>query len=1005
MVNFARLPSPRAVLMTICSTVMAIALTACLGGGSSGSSATSGSTPSQTVPALGSIVISGRLNPATTTVNNTTASPDSITAGLDEVAISTDGNDYQTIFTGPSDEIFAGSDAVAPAMPTVDQIIAGKYKALRVTLDHLDWSADWGFSNLSPCDGATAGTASGSLKLNARPTYYFKTADLGGNTAQYYLANPPLTGYPGDADHPLVMPNAIQIVKDETTTLNLMINAARTLGCSRVSVFDRTATGDVAPNNEIGGTDTGLVGVGMLAVDTLRNQIAVASGVNNSIRVFDRGTSTTSPSSTPLRFLTGPTTLLNNPVGLAFYSAGKSDGSGDQYIVADKDNNSITTYTATDNDNAAPVRTITGPLIGTTGTGLDQPSGIALYYPNSTISTTDEILVANSGNDTITAYTRINFDNANPLWTIDETADGFTQATPCGIAVDNTNKKIYVANSGDDSIGVYNIANETSIGLDSVLQGASTGLSHPCGIAVDSTNNEVIVANTGNNTITVFDNNSASGTYAFGSTTTAAPNNIAPIRTISGPTTGLTKPVGVQVAGNELWVTGNGSSAEMLAMPSIMPVVSNATVANSNLNGNYNIVMYGLDLSKGVNGKGIQIPVLFAGRGSANFNSQATPWPNFALKLDTENRRQLMEPSCFTPHFQTKNGYYGMDTNHHFYAAFQDRKGIIDGSFLADGSAFNGTFYYGNEIFVIYGVKTTGSTVEYFTSDGSIHGLPAKYSIANYYDKIFKLVRPIVSLADHDSMRSELDVGMLDTDTTFFNALNAETNSVSTISPTDEAEPTGSTPPSYRTASAQQGAYTSHAGGQFENSSLSYGMAGGVSADSGIMLYMRDITSSALDVYNCPTTFGIGLGLKQQPANTYSVKDIKGTYFVSAFGNKYLNFNSRVKYMTASGSISFDGAGKATITLIDNSEGILSSDSTDYTYTVTARKLNPTATTMVDVVDIYGPNNTTDPYASATIGEDGRVLAFNLDIATYSDSRQGRASTNRLFGLALLQNP
>ena len=171
------------------------------------------------------------------------------------------------------------------------------------------------------------------------------------------------------------------------------------------------------------------------------------------------------------------------------------------------------------------------------------------------------------------------------------------------------------------------------------------------------------------------------------------------------------------------------------------------------------------------------------------------------------------------------------------------------------------------------------------------------------------------------------------------------------------------------------------------------------------MLYMRDITSSALDVYNCPTTFGIGLGLKQQPANTYSVKDIKGTYFVSAFGNKYLNFNSRVKYMTASGSISFDGAGKATITLIDNSEGILSSDSTDYTYTVTARKLNPTATTMVDVVDIYGPNNTTDPYASATIGEDGRVLAFNLDIATYSDSRQGRASTNRLFGLALLQNP
>ncbi|MEJ2652669.1 MAG: NHL repeat-containing protein [Gammaproteobacteria bacterium] len=962
--KFVRLPSPRAILIAICSTAMTMVLTGCPGGSSS-SPAAAGSSPSETAPALGSIVISGRLNPASTTVNSTTASPDSVSLYLDEVAISSDDSSYQTIFTGSNTkEDFIGSDVMRPTVPAADGITAGKYKSLRVTLDHLDWNATWGFSNVSPCDGAASGTTSGSLNLSAQPTYYFKTTDLGGNTAQYYLANPPLTGYIGDADHPLALATPIQIVKNETTTLNLMINADRTLGCSRLSKYSYdTNTSTWAYSAKIDGTDTGLLGTGMFAVDTLRNEIAVASGGNSSVRIFDRGSPTASPTGTPLRIFSGPATLLNNPVGLALYhDAATPDGSGDQYIVANKDNNSIVTYSTSASDNAAPVRTITGSLVDKTGTRLDQPSGIALYH--STMSNQDEILVANSGNDTITAYTRRDFGNSDPLWLIDETADGFTQATPCGVAVDQTNKKLFVSNSSDNSIAVYNIADEANIGLDSVLKGASTDLSHPCGIAIDSTNNEVIVANTDNNKITVFDNNSSSGTYAF---TNFTVNDIAPIRTISGATTGLNKPVGVQVAGNELWVSDRGNNAEMLAMPTIMPVVSNAAVANANLNGNYNIVMYGIDLSKGVNGKGAQIPVFFAGRGSVNFNSQATPWPTFAFKLDTENRRRLMAASDITPDFQTKNGYYGMDTNNHFYAALQDRKGMIDGSFLSDGSAFNGSFYYGNEIFFIYGIRKTGSTVKYFSSDGTIHGLPAHYSFVNYTDL----------------------------------------QNMTMISPTGEAEPVQTTAATYRARSeTNANSYTNHAGGQFEigNSSASYaGMAGSLSPDSGIMLFMRNVFKVD-DPYTALSTFSIGLGLKQQPAGTYTAKDIKGTYFMSAFGNDFVTLRSRVKYLSASGSISFDGAGNATIALVDNSEGILSSDSTSYTYTVTPRLLSPFATTKTDVIDIYAPNDTTNPYATATIGEDGRVLTFNLNIATAEQAKSGRANANRLFGLALQEN-
>ncbi|MEJ2574815.1 MAG: hypothetical protein P8164_14720, partial [Gammaproteobacteria bacterium] len=592
--KFVRLPSPRAILIAICSTAMTMVLTGCPGGSSS-SPAAAGSSPSETAPALGSIVISGRLNPASTTVNSTTASPDSVSLYLDEVAISSDDSSYQTIFTGSNTkEDFIGSDVMRPTVPAADGITAGKYKSLRVTLDHLDWNATWGFSNVSPCDGAASGTTSGSLNLSAQPTYYFKTTDLGGNTAQYYLANPPLTGYIGDADHPLALATPIQIVKNETTTLNLMINADRTLGCSRLSKYSYdTNTSTWAYSAKIDGTDTGLLGTGMFAVDTLRNEIAVASGGNSSVRIFDRGSPTASPTGTPLRIFSGPATLLNNPVGLALYhDAATPDGSGDQYIVANKDNNSIVTYSTSASDNAAPVRTITGSLVDKTGTRLDQPSGIALYH--STMSNQDEILVANSGNDTITAYTRTDFDNTDPLWTINETARGFTQATPCGIAVDQTNEKAFVTNSSDNSIAVYNIADEANITVESVLRDPSNvTLSKPCGIAVDDTNKTVIVASTGSsNSVSVFDNDSASSNYAFGTSDATTPNYVAPtpttgyvapIQTISDSDTSLVNPMGVQVAGNELWVSDRGNNAEMLAMPTIMPVVSNAAVANANL--------------------------------------------------------------------------------------------------------------------------------------------------------------------------------------------------------------------------------------------------------------------------------------------------------------------------------------------------------------------------------------------------------------------------------------
>ena len=62
-------------------------------------------------------------------------------------------------------------------------------------------------------------------------------------------------------------------------------------------------------------------------------------------------------------------------------------------------------------------------------------------------------------------------------------------------------------------------------------------------IVVDSTHNEIFVANSGAGSILVF-SRTASG-------------DVAPIRTIAGPATGLNKPVGVyvDVKNDEVWAT------------------------------------------------------------------------------------------------------------------------------------------------------------------------------------------------------------------------------------------------------------------------------------------------------------------------------------------------------------------------------------------------------------------------------------------------------------------
>jgi hypothetical protein len=984
-------------------------------GCSSGGNDTSSSQTPVTVP-TGSVSLTARTKPVTTNLVAGRATPDSLTLDVNEAAISTDDSSYESLVTNAGVMVDAQG---SPDLGDISGLATGTYKALKLTISNLAWNTtSWTFSNPSPCDGTASGSGSGSLGPNAM-TLYFKTADLGGNTAQHYQSNPPLSGYAGDVDHPYILPAPIQVIKDETTKVSLVMDTEHTIGCSHLSVFSSTDSGDVAPLREIVGSATQLFDVSGLAVDSYRNQIAVTNGQGGSLTIYARdGVNDVKP----VRSIDGPGTRLNYPAASALYlglnpSTHQPDHSGDQYIVLNRDNDSIVTFAWDDSGNVTPLRTIWGLFAG-----LNQPTGLALNLdpfgdgdPNK-----DEILVANNGNDTVTSYTRVGNGDTFPLRTLGGALTGLNR--PCGVGIyhkDTQHQEVFVTNSNNNTITVYDLRDldgsrqitdpntggvltSPHINIPPLLTiGSSAGLAEPCGIAVDSNsaNPELIVANKGSNTISVFDLNAIQ--TAIDDPNTSSLPDLAVKRSITGASTGLVQPNGVQLDGGELWVTQNGGQAVLAQFPQIIPAVSNESATiNSALNGEYNIVQYGIDFHKGINGFGSAIPVIHAERGVASFNIQSPTWPHFTLQRDAgvkQFNRQVMEPGCGQPDLNTKDGFFGVAADNSFYAFTQDNQEIFNGSFLASGEDFAGVSFSGDEMYVIYGVKSSGASVPYMSEDGTDTGGPANYSYASYTN-YFQSISRFLDTPKSDLFENLLDVGYLSSQPTQFFAYITSTSPVLIYDPVGEyqAPQTLATHSrlSFRSGSRASSPTAVHAGGLFENPG--YGIAGAVSSDSQSFIFINDITN--VDADNCQTTGGIGMGLRQQPAGTFKTQDIKGTYYIAGVGDDFVSSGQRTKYFSMAGTISFDGGGSATMVQTHNSEGEVTSTTNTYSYQVVPTAVPGGSTSgagpdnlSTDVLTLYSSGITTTPYASALIGKDGKILSFY------------QSGNTRLLGVGLLQ--
>ncbi len=276
-----------------------------------------------------------------------------------------------------------------------------------------------------------------------------------------------------------------------------------------VTVYARTANGDMAPVRNLAGAATGLAATRGLAVDTVHDELVVANTANNSVTVYAR---TADGNTAPVRTLVGAATGLNGPFGLAL------DLANDELAVANLLGNSVTVFARTADGNAAPLRTLVGA-----GTMLNFPTGVAVD------SVHGELAVANVGLDALRFYTRTANGDAAPLRSI--TGAATLLAAPQGIAIDVVNDEVVAVNAvngAGNSVTVYPRTAPGDVAPLRTIKGAATGLCGPEGVALDVANDELVVANP----------NDSCGTSitVFGRTATG---NAAPLRKLVGPTTGL----------------------------------------------------------------------------------------------------------------------------------------------------------------------------------------------------------------------------------------------------------------------------------------------------------------------------------------------------------------------------------------------------------------------------------------------------------------------------------
>src|SRR5947208_11126292 len=295
---------------------------------------------------------------------------------------------------------------------------------------------------------------------------------------------------------------------DTTNNLVMMSDTNR----KSLLVYDRDAGSPTSkeaapPRQEIMGPDTGVGFVAGVAMDPgHREPSTVNNDVEDRLFVFDyddRG------NVKPKRLLYVP----HQSWGIAF--APKRDvlalsvQTPNMFVVFKRDAKKFD----------APLRSVRGPK-----TQMADPHGI--YFDE----THSEVVVANHGNfrpgELITSYTAYDARESR-------------QERSGGALDENARGKFLPS-----SVTIFDGDAKGDVAPLRVIQGPLSQIDWPMGVAVDEENNEIIVANNGDNSILVF-NRTANG-------------DVPPKRVIRGALTGVNGPMGVAIAKEEDYTANLG---------------------------------------------------------------------------------------------------------------------------------------------------------------------------------------------------------------------------------------------------------------------------------------------------------------------------------------------------------------------------------------------------------------------------------------------------------------
>jgi DNA-binding beta-propeller fold protein YncE len=274
-----------------------------------------------------------------------------------------------------------------------------------------------------------------------------------------------------------------------------------------------TSTVTESPTQQIMGPETGIGFIAGVAIDHDHHELfAVNNDVEDRLVVFDdsaRG------NAKPKRVLYVP----HQSWGIAF------DHRRDEIALSVQTPNMFVVFRRDAKKFDAPVRSVRGPH-----TMMADPHGIFID------ETHNEVFVANHGNyrpaELITSYTAYDARESRQ----ERSGNAFSE-TARGNFV-GSSITVYDGDAKGDAAPLRTIA------------GPLSQVDWPMGVAVDEANNELFVANNGDNSILVFPRTAA--------------GNVQPTRVIHGPRTGIKGPMGVFVAKDEIFVANFGDHTALV---------------------------------------------------------------------------------------------------------------------------------------------------------------------------------------------------------------------------------------------------------------------------------------------------------------------------------------------------------------------------------------------------------------------------------------------------------